>query len=58
MFNFATKSTQYKSSKVLGGADVSDATSFRTLFCGRYTFLSVLSLLVSLHLSLSSTCFL
>lgn len=35
MFNFATKSTQYKASKVLGGADVSDASSFRTLFCGK-----------------------
>ena len=34
MFNFATYSTQYRSSKVLGGADVADATSFRTLFCG------------------------
>jgi hypothetical protein len=35
MFNFATKSTQYNSGKVLGGADFADSTSFRTLFCGK-----------------------
>ena len=36
MFNFATNSTKYNSSKVLGGADISDASSFRTLFCGKF----------------------
>ena len=34
MFNFATKSTQFSPGKVLGGADIADSTSFRTLFCG------------------------
>ena len=36
MFNFATKSTQFSPGKVLGGADVADYTSYRTLFCGKY----------------------
>ena len=35
MFNFATKSTTFSPGKVLGGADVADSTSFRTLFCGK-----------------------
>ena len=39
MFNFATYSTQFRPAKVLGGADVADATSFRTLFCGKLELL-------------------
>ena len=36
MFNFATKSTQFSPGKVLGGADIADSTSYRTLFCGKW----------------------
>ena len=35
MFNFATKSTQFTPGKILGGADVADSATYRTLFCGK-----------------------
>ena len=35
MFNFAAQAvTSFSPGKVLGGADVADSTSYRTLFCG------------------------
>lgn len=36
MFNLATKSTQFSPGKVLGGADIGDSVSYRTLFCGKW----------------------
>ena len=36
MFNYAAQAvTSFSPGKVLGGADIADSTSFRTLFCGK-----------------------